>query len=175
MTHFPSCFSCMRNLCTEEGQVKVDWIAQCLNASPQGGGWTPALRYVTCVWLWIMKWEQKGWCLKKKLYESLCESIIFHFQYLEARIIHRSGFVTKAKLYCSPHDGPVNQDELLWQGIVTLFRNPAGQQDGGLESPSHLSRVSIQVSFILKGEGEKSSISWFWSAAAGAVLIPSFL
>ena len=55
--------------------------------------------------------------------------------YLEARIIQRSGFVTKAKLYCSPRDGPINQDKLLWQGIVTLFRKPADQEDGGLVSP----------------------------------------
>ena len=52
--------------------------------------------------------------------------------YLEARIIQSSGFVTKAKLYCSPRDGPINQDKLLWQGIVTLFRKPADQEDGGL-------------------------------------------
>ena len=35
--------------------------------------------------------------------------------------------------------------------------------------------VRIQASFILKGEGEKSNISWFQSASGGDVLISSFL
>ena len=36
--------------------------------------------------------------------------------------------------YCSPHDRPINRDNLLGQGIVTLFGKSADLEDDGLVS-----------------------------------------
>ena len=46
-----------------------------------------------------------------------------------------------------------SRDNLLGEGIATLFRKPADRKDGGLLSQRTISQIRIQASFILKGEG----------------------
>ena len=45
-----------------------------------------------------------------------------------------------------------SRDEVLGQGIVTLFREPADWETSGRVQKTHLSQVRIQASFKLKGK-----------------------
>ena len=56
-----------------------------------------------------------------------------------------------------------SRNELLGRGIVTLFRNPADQEDGSLTSQRTIfgARVKIQAPFILIGEGVESNTCGF--------------
>ena len=52
--------------------------------------------------------------------------------------------------------GNKSREELLGQGIATLFRKPADQEDSGPSIPkNHPTQVRIQTSFMLKVEGGK--------------------
>ena len=61
-------------------------------------------------------------------------------------------------------------DKFLGQGILTLFRKLADQEDGGLES-QRISVSELQFRLLLKGEEVMSSISWFPSTSGGNVLM----
>ena len=84
-------------------------------------------------------------------------------------------FVIKPKLILlATWQASKSSDELLGEGMATYLESQKIKNYGGLLAPkNHLAWVRIQASFILKGEGIKSNISWFWSAWKGDVLISS--
>ena len=63
--------------------------------------------------------------------------------------------VTKSKLaLLTGQQAKKFTNEVLRQGVMTLFRKPANGEDGGLVSPKNpLTCVRIQAPFILKGKG----------------------
>ena len=75
-----------------------------------------------------------------------------------SRIFHHLISFIQNNLLPSPgssNSRPINQVVGIRNSIVTLFRKPADQEDGGLASlKNHSAYLRIQASFTLHGEGE---------------------
>lgn len=109
--------TCQLFTCFPEGEGRIQQHTAVSNLLTGGGEQKQVWKGRFWVWCWIFRVQVHMGSLGRPYAGSYALLLLL-----------------STSLYCSPHNRPTSREELLGQGLVTLFGKPVDQEDGGLVS-----------------------------------------